>query len=82
VGGAADSTVLENWMEGKWVGPLMGHSWKKWVELLMGYSWKIGRKIKVQKHSRIQIAGAERSQVLLCHRLHDCHVTSWLDLHD
>jgi len=47
VGGAADSTVLENWMEGKWVGPLMGHSWKKWVELLMGYSWKIGRKIKV-----------------------------------
>ena len=29
------------------------------------------------EHSKIEIAGAERSQVLLCHCLHDCHVTSW-----
>jgi len=32
------------------------------------------------EHSRIEIMGAERSQVLLFHCLHDCHVTSWLDL--
>ena len=28
MGGAPDGTVLENWMEEKWVGFLMRHSWK------------------------------------------------------
>ena len=44
--------------------------------------WAISVLRRQLEHSRIEIADAERLQVLLCHRLHDCHVTSWLDLHD
>ena len=71
------------WLTGKFkISVWIAIRYRAWTWSVRSAHWARSVLRHQLEHSRIEIVGVERSKVLLCHHLHDCHVTSWLDLHD